>query len=334
MEKRRVTVIGAGSWGTALAHHLTLAGCETTVTGLDSAVLEEIATEHRNSQYHPGLLLAEGIQTEKSLEKATSGRGLIVISTPSQAMRIVAKQIKPLLAPDALVVSTSKGLENQTHKTMSDVLFDELGTREKIAVLSGPSFSREVLLGLPTAVIVAAKSLPVAEKVAGFFHFNSFRVYTSQDVIGVELGGAIKNVIAIAAGIVDGAQMGANARAALITRGLAEMQRLVEARGGERSTVMGLSGLGDLLLTATGDLSRNRRVGIRLAQGEDLDTILASVGQVVEGVEAVDKILHLAQEGKVSMPIVEEIARLLAGMTTVNESVRVLLGRAPKEEKN
>jgi len=334
MEKRRVAVIGSGSWGTALAHHLTLSGCETTITGLDTAVLNEIATEHKNSRYHPGLLLAEGIQTEKSLEKAISNRNLIVISTPSQAMRAVAKQIKPFLAPNTLVMSTAKGLENKTYQTMSEVLFDELGSRENIAVLSGPSFSREVLLGLPTAVIVAASGLPLAEKVAKFFHFNSFRVYTSQDVIGVELGGVIKNVIAIAAGVVDGAQMGSNARAALITRGLAEMQRLVEARGGQGSTVMGLSGLGDLLLTATGDLSRNRRVGIRLAQGEDLDAIVSSLGQVVEGVESVDKILHLAQELKVSMPIVEEIARLLAGMTTVKDSVRVLLGRAPKVENN
>ena len=215
---------------------------------------------------------------------------------------------------------------------MHQVLEEELGNSKRILVLSGPSFAREVVLGLPTAVVLAGSDANFVKQGVALFHHGAFRVYSSQDVIGVELGGVVKNVIALATGMLDGVGFGNNARAALLTRGLAELQRLVLALGGEAATIGGLSGMGDLLLTATGDLSRNRQAGLRLGRGEKLEDVLLSIGQTVEGVETAAILFQLAEEKQVSVPIIEQIYLLVSGKTSVTEAAKSLLSREPKEE--
>ncbi len=328
---KTVTVLGAGSWGTALAHHLTGCGSRVTLWGNDQNILQQIKTERKNRRFFGEALLAAGIYCEGDLSAAVKGASLIVVAVPSHAVRSVCADLRGKISSESIIVSTAKGLEEWSIKTMSQVIEEELGPVKK-AVLSGPSFAKEVLLGLPTAVTMAAADLETCEQVAKYFRNDYFRVYTTTDVIGVEFGGAIKNVIAIASGVVDGVNLGANARAALITRGLSEMQKLVQALGGDPRTVSGLSGLGDLLLTSTGDLSRNRQVGIRLAKGETLEEIIKSLGQVAEGVATTHKILELANAKGVSMPIVEEIAKLLSGKTTAKGAALALLSRAPSSE--
>jgi glycerol-3-phosphate dehydrogenase (NAD(P)+) len=333
--KRRISVLGSGSWGTALAHHLTLAGHNVTIWGNDAEVLESIRIENKNIRYLNNITLASGIHTTLNLEEALrSDIEVLVISLPSAVVREVMRQCRPLVSASSslLVISTTKGLEIQTKKFMTQVIEEELGSLVRPAVLSGPSFAREVAQGLPTAVTVASKNIEDAKEAARCFHFENFRTYTSKDVIGVQLGGVIKNVIAIACGVVDGVQMGANARAALLTRGLAEMLSIVQALGGEKMTVVGLSGLGDMLLTATCDLSRNRRVGLGLGRGERLEKIVEDLGQVAEGIVATRILLEMAREHNLSTPIIEEVAKLLEGNTTVLESAKALLSRETRPE--
>ncbi len=330
-----VAVLGSGSWGTALAHHLARAGHAVTLWGRDLDVLEAIAHGQPNPRYLVGIPLNPAIKTEADLKKALAEVEAIVIAVPSDAVREVAHELAQLLGArlkDVLVVSTSKGVENKTLAPMSRVLEEELGSAAHIAVLSGPSFALEVAKGKPTAVTAASKVEKVAEQVAELFHYDNFRIYTSTDVTGVEFGGVYKNIIAIAAGVVDGLDMGANARAALITRGLAEMQRVVVALGGKPVTVTGLSGLGDLLLTSTGDLSRNRQVGLRLARGERLEQILDTLGAVAEGVKSTFNVRELAHRLQVSAPITEEVAKLLEGKRSAKESAGALLSRARRSE--
>lgn len=329
-----ITVLGAGSWGTALAHHLRKdthpkKNLEVTIWGRDVEVLSNISEKQQNPRYFPGLQLASGIRGEADLKKALEKAKLVIIALPSASVREIGNLVKPFIMQECFVVSTTKGLEQGTLKPMSAVLAEELGHPSRIAVLSGPSFALEIIRGLPTAVTVAASDLQQGKHIAGFFHYDNLRVYTSCDVKGVEFGGVIKNVIALASGVVEGAGMGANARAALLTRGLAEMQRLIVALGGEAQTVIGLSGLGDLLLTATGDLSRNRQVGLRLGRGEKLGDILSSMDQVAEGVHAAPKVLALAKQKNVSMPIAEQVVKVLAEKSSITEAVTALLSRAP-----
>lgn len=326
-----VVVLGAGSWGTALAHHLRRSGHEVTVWGRNPEALRHLE-RGRNPQFFGDEPLAEGLRGETDLARAVAGKDAVVVSVPSTAVRSVAHAARADVPGEALVVSTTKGLEGGTLRRMSEVLAEELGRLERIAVLSGPSFALEVVRGLPTAVTVAGPTLAVARRASALFHHGTMRVYTSTDVVGVELGGVLKNVIALAAGVTDGFGMGHNARAALLTRGLAEMRRLVVALGGQASTVAGLSGLGDLMLTATGDLSRNRRVGLRLGAGESLPDILADLGQVAEGVLTAHNGLELARQHEVEVPIIEEIHNIVEGRHTVAEAVRRLLARAPKAE--
>ncbi len=330
--KRKITVLGAGSWGTVLAHHLVMSGHEVTLWGRDAQILREVTNESSNRRYLGEAKLAAPIKAAERVTDAVSGAELVVVAIPSSGVRALMTELRGKIQPATMMVSATKGLERETNKTMSEVIGEALGGHLRVAVLSGPSFAREVVRGLPTAVTMAAVDISVAEEAARCFHHEYFRVYTSHDVIGVEFGGAVKNVIAIAVGVIDGAGMGANARAALITRGLAEIQRVVEAVGGNPATVMGLSGLGDLLLTATGDLSRNRRVGLELAKGEKLDKILTRLDQVAEGVETTDKVLSIARKHQVSTPIVEQVAKLIAGKVTAKESISALLARAPKTE--
>lgn len=329
----RVAVLGAGSWGTAQANHLREAGNDVRIWGDEPAVLEAISTKQENARYFPGAKLCAGLRGEADLARALEGAEFVVLAVPSSAVRAVAAEMKRLLRGSPVIISTAKGLEDETLLTMSGVLAEVLGSDEKIAVLTGPSFALEVLQGLPTAVTVASGDEHTREAVAKLYHHGNFRVYTSADVIGAELGGAFKNVIAIAAGVGDTAKMGLNARAALITRGLAEMERLVVAFGGQAATVAGLSGLGDLFLTATGDLSRNRRVGMALGEGKELEQILAELGQVAEGVVTTPKILALARRHNVSVPITEEIDRLLKGESTVKDSLAALLSRTRRSER-
>ncbi|MCB0346464.1 MAG: NAD(P)-dependent glycerol-3-phosphate dehydrogenase [Bdellovibrionales bacterium] len=329
----RVAVLGAGSWGTALGNHLRRAGHEVVLWGQELDVLRAISERSENPKYFPGQKLASGLETGSELSEVVKGADAVVISVPSSAVRSVAEKLKTVLDGSPLIVSTAKGLEDDSLKTMSVVLTEALGSDDKIAVLTGPSFALEVMQGLPTAVTVSSHNEQTREEVAKLFHHGNFRVYTLADVVGAELGGVFKNVIAIAAGVGDTANMGLNGRAALITRGLAEMERLVVALGGESSTVAGLSGLGDLFLTATGDLSRNRRVGMGLGRGEKLEEILDGLGQVAEGVMTTPKILALARQNNVSVPITEEIDRLLRGESNVKESLAALLSRSRRSER-
>jgi glycerol-3-phosphate dehydrogenase (NAD(P)+) len=331
-ETIRATVIGCGSWGTGLAHHLSIVGHDVVLTGNEPEVLRAVAETHENPKYFPGCKLSERIKTTENLAQALEGAKLTVFAVPSFAMRSLASAARGVLSDSAIVVSVAKGLEAKTLKTMSRVLEDELKKPSRIAVLSGPSFSLEVIKGLPTAVTVAAHAHDVAKKAGSFFHYGYFRVYTSTDVVGVELGGAIKNVIAVAAGVVDGLGMGNNARAALITRGIVEMQRLIVACGGNARTVGGLSGLGDLLLTATGDLSRNRRVGLRLGQGEKLEDIVNSLGQVAEAVGTTKEALELARQHGIQVPIIEQVDAILSGKSAVKDAVKALLAREQRDE--
>ena len=328
----KVCVLGSGSWGTALANHLARAGREVVLWGRDPKVLEEIAHSQKNTHYLKDIPLSTLLRVEHDLQSAVKDRDAIVFSVPSHSTREVAKAIRPSLQGETRIVSTAKGLEEGSHKRLSVVLNEELQREKQIAVLSGPSFALEVARGLPTAVTIAASSEETLRKISELFHFDNLRIYRSQDMLGVELGGAVKNVIALAAGVVDGMELGLNARAAIITRGLAEMKRLVERLGGSAVTVTGLSGLGDLLLTATGDLSRNRSVGVSLGRGESLQDAVAKLGQVAEGVRVAKQVMGLARENQVEMPIVAEVSALIEGSVTPHQAVKNLLTRGLKEE--
>ena len=264
---RTVAVLGAGSWGTALAVHLGRVGHDVRLWARDRALVDEMAVRRANAVYLPDVTFPEQMSTTHALDHALSGAEFVVFATPSHGSRAVSRAAAPHIAPGATIVSATKGLEAGTLLRMSEVLGEELGPRRPVVVLSGPSFAREVAQQLPTAVVAASLNLAATELVLSEFRGPYFRLYGSDDVVGVEIGGALKNVIAIAAGVVEGLGLGHNALAALITRGLAELTRLACAAGGRRETLAGLSGLGDLVLTCTGDLSRNRHVGIELARG-------------------------------------------------------------------
>ncbi len=328
----RIAVIGSGSWGTAQAHHLRRAGHEVLVWGRDKATLQALTEGHH--RFFPHIQLAAGLQVSSDLAEAVRDQELIVMAVPSKAMREVAHALAPAVARDSVVVSTAKGLEPVTYQRMSEVLYQEIGFLERLAVLSGPSFAQELARNLPTAVTVAGYTKRVLEAVKAAYHFDNMRIYTSHDFIGVELGGVFKNVLALATGIVDGFGMGNNARAALLTRGMAEISRLVVALGGQEATMQGLSGVGDAILTSTGDLSRNRQVGLRLGRGETLQEIMTSMEQVAEGVTTTASGVALARACAVEVPIMSETAKVLAGEHSVAQAVGALLARSPRQEHN
>jgi len=331
-QSKKVAVLGSGSWGTVLASHLARAGYHATLWGRDGVALAAMERARENHRYLPGLQLPDNLLFETDLKSAVRDKSLLVVAVPSSAVRKISNDIKDTTSTNTLVVNTAKGLEVGSLKFMHSVLAQELGNPERIAVLSGPSFAKEVFQGYPTAVTVASISETTSEGVSNFFHHGNLRTYTSKDVIGVEVGGVVKNVIAIAVGIVDGMNMGANSRAALITRGLVEIERLALSLGASPMTVTGLSGLGDLILTATGDLSRNRQVGLGLGRGENLEDVTKRLGQVVEGVVNASAILALSQDMCVSMPIVEEVNKVLNGESLVEQSVKKLLNREKRSE--
>lgn len=330
----RIGVIGAGSWGTTLADLLAKKGHEVTLWAYEAELVEEMSRQGTNSLFLPGIRLSPRLGFTGSLGEAVAGKDLLLFVVPSQVVRTVLAAVIPHIPAEAVIVSASKGIELNTLATISQVYAELLPPPlyRNFAVLSGPSFAREVALEMPTAVVAAAEEPAVAVRVQQVFTSSWFRVYTNSDVVGVELGGAIKNVIAIAAGITDGLGFGHNTRAALITRGLAEMCRLGLAMGAQAATFYGLAGMGDLVLTCTGDLSRNRSVGIRLGQGMRLEQILAEMRMVAEGVKTTESAWNLARRLGVEMPITEQVYRVLYEDKPAREAVIELMTRDLKAE--
>jgi glycerol-3-phosphate dehydrogenase (NAD(P)+) len=329
-----VTVLGAGSWGTALALQLARVGHDVTLWARSAAFADEMAAARENRTYLPGVTLPESIRPVGDLAAACGRAEMLVWVCPSGGLRELSHAVRVHLSGSPILVSAAKGVEQDTRLTMSAVLEQVMGEphRDRVAVLSGPSFAREVAVGTPTAVTAAARVLPVAESVQQMFSGQTFRVYTGTDVVGVEIGGAVKNVIALAAGVSDGLGFGHNTRAALITRGLAEITRLALRLGAEPQTLAGLSGLGDLVLTCTGDLSRNRTVGLRLGRGERLADIVASMREVAEGLRNTRSVRDLAQSVGVEMPITEQMYLLLYEDKSPRQAVIDLMTRALKRE--
>lgn len=333
MSKNKVIVIGAGSWGTALAQLICSnqgSNCEVFLCSNCEKEIADLVLHTENRRSFPGVKLNPKLKFSAKAQEHIEDASLIVFSAPSRAVRQIASSLK--IPKDTILLNTAKGIEAGSLKRMSEVLFEEQGNAERIATLSGPSFALEVINGLPTAVTIAGINQETLDRCVGVFHQSNFRVYTSNDIIGVELGGVIKNVIALAAGMLDGAGMGNNARAGMITRGIMEMQELCVAMGAKKETVYGLSGLGDLLLTATGDLSRNRTLGLRFGKGESLEQILTDLGQVAEAATSTGYIVELAKKHKLVLPIIFEVDKVLKAERTVHESIKSLLARKPSKE--
>lgn len=328
-----IAVLGAGSWGTALACLLAGNGLDTYLWGRDATRLAEMSTLRRNPHYLADVTFPSSLRLEGDLIRLVGLATELLVVVPTQGFRALLEQVAPHLRAETRVAWASKGLEPGTGKLLHEVAAEALGAARPTAVVSGPTFAREVALGLPTAVTVASASATFAADLAAQLHSGVFRAYTSDDLTGVEVGGAVKNVLAIAAGIADGLGFGANTRAALVTRGLAEMMRLGVALGGRRETFMGLAGLGDLVLTCTDDQSRNRRVGLALARGETLERARAGVRQVAEGVHAAREVWGLAQRRGVEMPITEQVYRVLYDGLAPRAAVQALLQRDPKPEE-
>jgi glycerol-3-phosphate dehydrogenase (NAD(P)+) len=330
----KIGVIGAGSWGTTLANVLAKKSYDVTLWVYEQDLAARLPETRINDLYLEGISLSPNLSYTNDLAAAVQGRQALVLVSPSQVMRPVLKQLKPHLADDCLLISAAKGIENDTLLTMSEVLQEVLGTdvKQRSAFLSGPSFAREVAAEQPTAVAVAADDLAVASRVQELFSTEYFRVYTNQDVVGIEIGGAMKNVIALAAGVSDGLGFNHNARAALITRGLAEIARLGEALGAQEATFSGLAGMGDLVLTCTGDLSRNRSVGIELGRGRKLDEILNKMRMVAEGVKTTLSAYQLATKLGVAMPITEQMYLILYEDKDPKQAVADLMSRALSSE--
>jgi glycerol-3-phosphate dehydrogenase (NAD(P)+) len=331
----RAAVIGGGSWGTALAIQLARAGNETRMWDHrgDRAAAHQEARE--NLQYLPGVPFPESLLVSDDLAHVLADARTVLAVVPAQVMREVMRQAVPHLHPEAVVCCASKGIEQGTLMTMAEVLSQVLptGLRPNQCFLAGPSFAKEVAMGLPTAVVVASRNQEATDQVAQALHSGPLRVYHTDDIIGAEYGGALKNIVAIACGIVDGVGLGLNARAGLITRGLAEITRLAVHRGANPMTLAGLAGMGDLVLTCTGDLSRNRRVGLALGAGRSLDDILTELGQVAEGVTSTRSARNLSQQTGVSMPIVEQMYGVLYEDLPVKHAIAAIMGRERRAER-
>lgn len=328
-----VAVIGAGSWGTALAIHLARAGapCMLWARGERAAELQE---RRANTAYLPDYPLPETLRVTGDLGEALRTAEVVLFVVPAQASRAIYRQAAPLIRPGIDMIIASKGLEQSTRLRLSEVLAQEIGLEASLrcTVLSGPSFAAEVVRGDPTAVVVAGRSAGATKRVQGVLSAGNLRVYRNSDLIGVELGGALKNVMAIATGVVEGMGLGDNTRAALITRGLAEMSRLGKALGGKTATFAGLAGAGDLVLTCTGSLSRNRSVGLAIGRGRSLAEVLSEMRMVAEGVETTRAVVALAAERSVEMPIAGKVHEILFEGRPVRDAVQDLLSRPLKEE--
>ena len=329
----RITVLGGGSWGTALASHLAGLGHSVSLLVREAAVAEDINTYSRNSLFLPELSLTPGIRATTEPAAAFEGAEICLLAVPCQYMRETLAGLAFHIPENAVPICASKGIEVSSLMRMSQVVDDTLPRQAgKYAVLSGPTFAREVVKGKPVAIVLACRDASLGTMLRDVFAGPSLRVYSSADVVGVETGGAMKNVIAIAAGLSDGLGLGHNARAALITRGLAEMSRLGVAFGGRASTFMGLSGMGDLVLTCVGDLSRNRQVGMRLAAGESMAAIAASMIQVAEGVKTTEAACLLADKYGLDMPIAAAMRRVIVEGASPRDLAYELMTRSLREE--
>lgn len=333
MVQEPIAVLGAGSWGTALAIQASRAGRPTRLWGRDPRHTQRLVGERENARYLPGAIFALQLEPVAELEKAIDGCRDILVVVPSHAFRSMLSEIAGHLTAAHRLAWATKGFEQDTGLLPHQVARDVLGSELPTAVLSGPTFAREVGAGLPTAMTIASSNEAFAKELAESLSDEAFRIYTSTDILGVEVGGAVKNVLAIGAGLSDGLGFGANTRVALITRGLAEMMRLGVALGADRDTFMGLAGMGDLVLTCTDDLSRNRRFGLALAAGKTPDEAQIEIGQVVEGVQAAKAVWKVAQREGVEMPITEQIYGVLYEDVPVRRAVQTLMGRKLKPEQ-
>src|SRR6185436_11082461 len=327
-----VAVLGSGSWGTALAFHLASAGHDVRLWGRNADLIEEMKARRANAVYLPDIVLPRRVVPTASLEEALQRADIVLAALPSHGTRNVIRAAAPFIPRQALIVSATKGIEQDSLLSVSEVIAQEVRGARPVVVLSGPSFAVEVARGLPTAVCVACADPVLAEDVQREFRAAYFRLYASTDVVGVEIGGALKNIIAIAAGVVEGLGLGQNALAALITRGLAELTRLACAVGGRRETLAGLSGLGDLVLTCTGTLSRNHYVGVELARGRPLPEILAGMKMIAEGVVTTGAALKLGARHGVELPIATQMQAVLSGETDVRTAITALMLRRQRAE--
>jgi glycerol-3-phosphate dehydrogenase (NAD(P)+) len=329
---RNAAVLGAGSWGTALAGHLGGAGHAVALWARDAALAGQLQAQRVNATYLPDVELPANVAVTASLADALEGARFVIVAVPSHGLRAIARAAAPALAPGTILVSATKGIEVESLERMSEVLAGETRGRCPVVVLSGPSFASEVARGLPTALVAASTDQDAVRAVQEEFRAPYFRLYGSDDIVGVELGAALKNIIAIGTGVAESLDLGHNATAALMTRGLAEITRLACAMGGRRETLAGLSGLGDLVLTCTGSLSRNRQLGIELGRGRSLESILAATKMVAEGVRTTDAALALGARHGVELPIAQQMADVLAGRRTPREALGCLMLRPQRGE--
>jgi glycerol-3-phosphate dehydrogenase (NAD(P)+) len=328
----QAAVLGAGSWGTALATHLGTIGHGVTLWGRDGRLMAEMAGRRANPTYLPDIHFPDPLRTTGDLADALTGARYVIVAVPSHGYRAVVRAAAPHIPKDAVLVSATKGIEIDSLQRMSEVTVEETGGRHPVVVLSGPSFAGEVARRLPTALSAASADADAVRAVQEEFRGPFFRLYASDDLVGVEIGGALKNVIAIAAGVVESLDLGHNALAALITRGLAEMSRLACAMGARRETLAGLSGLGDLVLTCTGSLSRNRHVGLELGRGRTADEIVASMRMVAEGVRTTSAALLLGERHGVELPLAAQVAEVLEGRKAPRDAAADLMLRPQRGE--
>lgn len=329
-----IGVVGAGSWGTALANLLAVKGYPIDLWVYETEVKDQIKNDRINHDFLPDAVLSDNIVPTNDIKTAVAGKDIVLVVVPSHVMRVTAAMMAKHIGEDTIVISASKGIENKTHLTMLGVLKEMLApiSEDRLVALSGPSFAKEVAEQMPTVVAVASSNPQTAKLVQHVFATPQFRVYTNDDPVGVEVGGAIKNVIAIAAGISDGLGLGLNARAALITRGLTEMKRLGACFGADPHTFAGLAGVGDLMLTCTGNLSRNHTVGVQLGQGKTLDEILLEMRMVAEGVKTTRSVYNLSQNVGVELPICNEVYAILFENRNPRKSIKRLMTRTLKHE--
>lgn len=328
----RVAVMGAGSWGTALAALIARHGHRATLWGRDADTVAAIDRTHENPRYLPGVALPDNLRATTDLTAALQNADLVLVVVPSHAFAETLHALAPLRPAQAGVAWATKGFEPGSGRFLHEVAESILGDAVSLAVVTGPSFAKEVAVGLPTALTVHGTEDAFTQQVADVLHGPAFRAYTGDDMLGAELGGAMKNVLAVATGVADGMHLGLNARAGLITRGLNEMLRLNVAIGGRPETLMGLAGLGDLVLTCTGDLSRNRRLGLALGQGKSIEQAVREIGQVVESIQTADEVMRQADRHGVELPIASNVRDVLHGAITPAEGLQRLLAREQKAE--
>jgi glycerol-3-phosphate dehydrogenase (NAD(P)+) len=328
-----ISVIGSGSYGTALAISLARNGNKVLLWGRNQSKINRMQQTRSNEDFLPGILFPESLELTSDLEFAVKNTNILLVVIPSSNFRNVLQQIKPFLSPDHRLAWATKGIEAKTGKLLSDVVKEEFGNSIPFAVISGPTFAKELAAGMPTAISVSGSCDDFTDEFSRLIHSSkNFRVYKNPDYIGIQIGGCVKNVIAIGAGLSDGLGFGANARTALITRGLVEIQRLGRAMGALPNTFMGMAGLGDLVLTCTDNQSRNRRFGIALGQGKTVDEAIKEIGQVVEGYDNTEEVYQLAQRYNVEMPICEEIYKVLYEGKSAKDATATLLSRTQKSE--